>query len=101
MAYIDPVEASPNYYKVLFENDKVRVMEMNLPAGQSDNEHSHHDQTVYFLKGGKVRVHLTDGSTVELEVPDGHTMWHEAWTHRVENIGSTDIRAILFEPTGS
>jgi hypothetical protein len=24
-------------------------------------------------------------------------MWHEAWTHRVENVGETDIRAIIVE----
>jgi hypothetical protein len=24
-------------------------------------------------------------------------MWHEAWTHTVENIGNTDIRAIIVE----
>jgi hypothetical protein len=25
-------------------------------------------------------------------------MHHESWTHSVENIGDTDIHAILFEP---
>ncbi len=29
MDYIDPVMASPNNYKTLFENDQVRVLEMN------------------------------------------------------------------------
>jgi hypothetical protein len=24
-------------------------------------------------------------------------MWHEAWTHQVENIGGTDIRAVIVE----
>jgi hypothetical protein len=24
-------------------------------------------------------------------------MWHEPWTHRVENVGTTDIRAIIVE----
>ncbi len=44
-----------------------------------------------------MRIHLPDGESVELEVPDGHVMQHEPWTHRVENIGATDIKAILFE----
>ena len=33
-----------------------------------------------------------------MEFPDGFVMWHEAWTHRVENVGTTAIRAIIVEP---
>ena len=43
------------------------------------------------------RLLLEDGESVELDSPDGHSMKHEPWTHRVENIGTTDISAILFE----
>ena len=98
MEYIDPTVAAADNYKLVLDNDHVRLIEMTLPVGQIDNQHSHQNETVYFITGGKVRVHLPDGETVELEVPDGGSMWHEAWTHRVENIGDTDIRAIIFEP---
>ena len=47
MTYIDPVQVAPNNYKVLEENDHVRVLEMNLPAGQKDEMHSHPSETVY------------------------------------------------------
>jgi len=52
---------------------------------------------VYFIQGGKVRIHLPDGQFMELDIPDGHAMKHEPWTHTVENIGPTDIKAVLFE----
>jgi len=71
-----------------------------LPAGTSDREHSHPHEMVYFNTGGKVRIHLPGGESVELEIPDGHAMKHEPWTHRVENIGTTDIKAVLFERSG-
>ena len=98
MTYIDPVEVSGANYKVLLENDAVKVLEMNLKAGTSDVMHSHHNETVYFITGGKVKVHMPDGGSAELEPPDGFVMWHEAWTHRVENVGTTDIHAIIVEP---
>ena len=98
MAYIDPVEVSADNYKVLLENDEVRVLEMSLHAGQSDVEHSHPTETVYFITGGKVKIHLPDGQSDEAEIPDGFAMYHEAWTHRVENVGDTDMHAIIFEP---
>lgn len=98
MAYIDPVTASPNNYKTLMENEHVRVLEMTLKAGESDQVHSHQDETAYFVKGGKIKIHLPDGGDMEADIPDGHVMWHEAWTHRVENVGSSDVRAIIVEP---
>lgn len=97
MSYIDPCDVSPEYYQKLFENEHLRVVEMTLPAGHKDTEHSHPDETVYFIKGGKARIHVGDDS-MEAEIPDGHVMFHEAWTHVVENIGDTDIHAIIFEP---
>ncbi len=97
MQYIDPVEVSPGHYKLVFENEHVRVLEMSLNAGEIDDTHSHPSETVYFIQGGKLRVHLPDGEAVELEVPDGGVIWHEPWTHRVENAGSSDVLAIIVE----
>ena len=97
MAYIDPIESSPANYRVLLETDRYRMLEMTIAAGTSDNEHSHPSEAVYFVTGGKARVHLGNGETMEAEFPDGGIMDHDEWTHRVENIGDTDIRAIVFE----
>jgi quercetin dioxygenase-like cupin family protein len=97
MSAIDPVQVSPESYRPLLENEHVRVLEMSLKAGATDAMHSHPCETVYFVAGGKVRLHLPDGATAEAQFPDGHVMWHEAWTHRVENVGETDIRAIIVE----
>ncbi len=97
MAYIDPVEVSPNNYKILLENDQVRVLEMTLRAGEKDEVHSHPAETVYFIKGGKAKIHLPDGQSVDAELPDGHVMWNDAWTHQVENVGTSDIKAIIVE----
>ncbi|MBI2911528.1 MAG: hypothetical protein HYY05_05245 [Chloroflexi bacterium] len=97
MVYVDPVQVSPRNYRTLLENDYVRVLEMDLKAGQKDVTHSHPDETVYFVRGGTVKIHLPDGQAVEAEIPDGHVMWHETWTHTVENIGKSDIKAIIVE----
>lgn len=97
--YIDPIEVASENYKLLSQEGDVRVIEMNLAPGEIDNEHSHPSETVYFLQGGKVRIH-TDGETMEADIPDGHVMHHGPWTHRVENIGDTPIKAIIFELIG-
>lgn len=40
---------------------------------------------------------LPDGETVEMNPPDGFVMYHEAWTHQIENIGTADLKAIVVE----
>ena len=97
MAYIDPVQVAPNNYKSLMENEHVRVLEMTLRPGERDAEHSHPSETVYFIKGGKLKIHLPGGEAMEADIPDGHVMWHEEWTHSVENLGTTDVHAIIVE----
>ncbi len=97
MTYIDPVESSPNNYKVLLETDQARLLEMKIPAGQTDIEHSHPNELVYFITGGKLRIHIPGGDDMEAELPDGAVMDHEPWTHTVENVGTTDVHAIIFE----
>ncbi len=96
MCYIDAIEAAEDNYKLVAEEGKTRVIEMTLPPGVIDNEHSHHHETVYFIKGGKLRIH-EDGKAMEADIPDGHVMFHGPWTHRVENIGDTEVRAIIVE----
>ena len=96
MPYIDPTESSPDNYKVLEENEHVRMLEMIVPAVASDELHSHPNEAVYFITGGKARV-TVDGEQMEMELPDGASMLHEAWTHQVTNIGDTEIRAIIVE----
>ena len=73
MTYIDPVESSPDHYKVLLENEHVRMLEMIVPVGEADNEHSHPDETVYFIAGGKASIVDQNGDTMEAELPDGAT----------------------------
>jgi oxalate decarboxylase/phosphoglucose isomerase-like protein (cupin superfamily) len=97
MGYIAPVQASPRNYRLLLENERVRVLEMRLPSGQRDERHSHPAETVYFVKGGKARIMLEDGGAADVDLPDGHVMWHEPWTHQVENVGTSDIYAVIVE----
>ncbi|MCA1645396.1 MAG: hypothetical protein LC797_07990 [Chloroflexi bacterium] len=76
---------------------RVRVLEMKLGAGECDEQHSHPAETVYFLKGGQARISSAGGGTLDVDLSDGHVMWHEAWTHQVENVGTTEIRAVIVE----
>ena len=40
MSFVDPAKVSPDFYKLLHEDEHSRVLELHLPAGASDVEHA-------------------------------------------------------------
>jgi quercetin dioxygenase-like cupin family protein len=94
----DAATVAPHVYKVLFENERVRVLEVTMQPGDRSEMHTHPDYFVYFLSDGKGRFTTPSGETAEIEWPAGGSMWREAEEHSTENVGGTVIRALFFEP---
>src|SRR5947199_9366353 len=93
----DPVTTSPKYYKVLLEDDQVRVLEYRLKAGEKEPVHSHPAGVVYVLSDCKLRFSYPDGRTEERTAATGETIWRDPTTHAVENVGDTEAHAITIE----
>src|SRR5437879_10855902 len=93
----DPVKTSPQYYKVLLENDQVRVLEYRLKAGEKEPVHSHPAGVVYVLSGAKLKFSYPDGRTEERTAATGETIWRDPTTHAVENVGNTEAHAITID----
>lgn len=83
--------------KVIFENDRVRVLEVNYAPGTTHEMHTHPDHVVYALGDAKVRMTGEDGKSSEAEIKKGGTRWQPAVTHKTENIGTTALRVVLVE----
>jgi len=93
----DAAEAAPNVYTVLFENERVRLLEARVKPGDSSPMHSHPDYLVYGLGDGKVTFTSSSGDSADVELKTGQTMWREAEEHSAKNLGSTDVVALLVE----
>ena len=94
---MDPVKVSPEYYKVLFENEQVRVLEYHLKAGEKEKAHSHSAGIVYSFGEGKLRSTFPDGKSSEATAKAGEVHWRDPITHSLENIGSTELHALAVE----
>ena len=92
----DPAIVQAKTVKVKFENDKVRVLEANLPPGVREAVHSHPAYVIYVQTGGKVR-NYADGKITESELKDGDVLFRDPLTHAAENIGTTTLHMILVE----
>lgn len=93
----DPVKLSPDVYKVLFENDQVRVLDIHMDKGGKSPMHSHPGSYIYNFTPGKVRFTSTDGKSEEVDLKAASSMWRDAESHAVENIGETEVRVLHVE----
>jgi quinol monooxygenase YgiN/quercetin dioxygenase-like cupin family protein len=93
----DPVALYPDNYRVLHENDRVRVIDFRLARGASEAAHHHRPHVVYVLEGFRIRFTFPDGSTALRETKTGDVLFSEEVTHASENVGETDAHGILVE----
>jgi quercetin dioxygenase-like cupin family protein len=93
----DPAVVNSKTIKVKFENERVRVLEAELPPGVKEQMHSHPAYVIYVLTGGKYRNYVADGKTTEGELRTGEVLYRDPLTHAAENIGNTTMHMILVE----
>ncbi|WP_316839161.1 cupin domain-containing protein [Pedobacter gandavensis] len=94
----DPVKVAPNIYKrVVLENDKVRVMEVEIAPNDTVPWHSHPDHFIYALTDGKLEITAKGAAPAVSEVKAGDAMFIEATTHMARNIGGTTVKLLVTE----
>lgn len=94
----DVLDVSESGYTLLFENDRLRVMELQLEPGQISPMHYHpNDHAVFILNDAKLKLSLPDGDSAEYKLKSGKILWIEAGSHETENIGNTVARNIVTE----
>jgi hypothetical protein len=93
----DLAKLSPQDVKVLFENDRVRVLEVRHQPGVKEPMHSHPAYVVYYLDATTMKTTFPDGKTVVKERKAGEVSFGEPVTHALENVGTTAQHNIVVE----
>lgn len=95
---IDGLKASPQNFKLLLENEYVRMLEYSLKPGEKDTPHTHPAKSSYIVSGGKIKVYLENGETLIFDEKAGTAAWSDyVGKHYVENIGNTTVTIVLTE----
>lgn len=94
---MDPAVTNPDLYKVVFENDRVRVLEYTDSPGDRTTPHAHPDSVMYTLSSFQRRLYAGDGQTRDVELAAGTTAWLPAQTHAGHNIGDSQTHVIFVE----
>ncbi|HJQ62593.1 MAG TPA: hypothetical protein VJ834_07005 [Burkholderiales bacterium] len=96
----DAVTSDPRSFRVVVENERVRVIEFRSRPGLGvcgQGMHYHPERVTVSLTGAKVRVTNAEGRSRVREVPPGHVSFEPAVTHATENIGGSGTRTYMIE----
>jgi len=92
----DPAITDPDLYKVIFENERVRVLEYRDRPGARTHTHRHPDSIMYTLSSFQRRV-SNDDRHVDLELAAGEVRWLPDQAHAGENTGASDTHVLFVE----
>jgi len=94
----DPTKVSAKEYKkVILENEKVRVIEVEFAPGAVAAMHSHPAHVVYVISGGKMEMTEKGKKPMVRELKTGEASYNQPITHSVKNVGNTTVKLILTE----
>ena len=96
----DPARVMPRAYRVVFENDRVRVLEFISRPGMGicgEGMHSHPAHLTIVMNGWRSLASRPGSPAKAVQRKDGEVFWSEAVTHKVENVGKTNSRVLHVE----
>jgi len=93
----DPTVAASDVYKLVLENERVRVFDVTFKPGQKAEMHGHPDHLVYVLSDYTLNLMLPDGSSQVVLLTAGQAIFMGAGPHAAVNIGKTDGHALVVE----
>jgi mannose-6-phosphate isomerase-like protein (cupin superfamily) len=109
LASYDAIVAAPDNHKVVFENEKVRVLEVTIKPGEKEPFHEHSMFSVMnIITGAPLRIteatmqdgRLVTGKTIEVGKDDFQPppLWMPPQgLHSAENVGSVTFHAYRIE----
>jgi quercetin dioxygenase-like cupin family protein len=96
MSHDDPTVTDPALYTVIFENERVRVLQYRDEPGDHTHVHRHPDSVMVTLSAFRRRVTAGDRSA-EVALRAGEARWVGAQQHAGENIGDSRTHCVFIE----
>jgi quercetin dioxygenase-like cupin family protein len=97
MSRDDAVKVAPDSYKVLLENDQVRVLEVRIKQGAKSEMHSHPRSVAICLNDQRLKFTFPNGKSENADLKRGQVVWLDGLSHAVENIGTEDVSSVVVE----
>src|SRR5262245_52988215 len=93
----DPTVVDAKHYKVMFENEYVRVLKITYGPKEKSVMHEHPNGVAVFITDGQIKFGLPDGKSQDAAVKAGQAMFAPAGKHLPENVGDKPFEVVLVE----
>ncbi len=93
----NPIETDGDKYKVVLDNEQVRVLEYRDMPSDKTHQHRHPAFVLYAVSAFQRKIHLPDGKVLMREFKPGDVMYSPAQEHIGENVGTTPTHVIMVE----
>ena len=93
----DPIVTDGDKYKVILENERVRVLSYDDKPGDKTHQHEHKAFVLYALAPFKRKLTFADGTSSTREFKTGDVIWMKRQIHIGENVGTTDTHVVIVE----
>lgn len=93
----DPMTTDGDKYRVLLENDRVRVLSYTDRPGDRTHEHHHPAFVMCALGPFERKLVLPDGSERTRAFQAGDVFYSDGETHVGVNVGQTPTRSVIVE----
>ena len=102
---LDALLAAPEFHRLVFENDSVRVLDTRIGPGETVPLHTHRWPSVLYALSASHFVRrddegrvLTDTRVSDALLEPGAVAWTAAMPpHSLENVGDSEIRLLNIE----
>jgi hypothetical protein len=94
---LDPVKLDPKHYKVVINNDQVRVLRAKYGPHEKSVMHEHPASVAVFMTDGHSKFTLPDGTSQDRVLKAHDAMWADAGKHLPENVGDKSFEVIVIE----
>jgi hypothetical protein len=93
----DPTSTDGDKYKVVLENERVRVLEYRDKPKDKTMMHEHPDFVVVARSAFKRKLTFPSGKTATREFKAGEVLFMDAQSHIGENVGNTETHVLIIE----
>src|SRR5713226_2042136 len=96
----DPTKAEPKHYNLLFETDRVQVIDIHYGPHEKSDLHDHPGGVVVNLTAGHLKFTDQNGKVTEVYAKAGESRWFPPVKHKVENLGDETYNAVYIAIKG-
>ena len=94
---LDPVKLDPKHYKVVIDNDEVRVLRASYGPHEKSVMHEHPASVAVYMSDGQAKFTLADGTSQDNKFKAHDAAWADAGKHLPENVGDKTFEVMVIE----